>query len=479
MFELTMLAGIALGLSLLLIPICRDLALRWRLVDVPDARRKIHRHPIPRIGGVPVVLACIGSCLIVAAVGTRKGMGPEFGFSAAIMVGPAALLVFLVGLADDIFGLRPWHKLAGQILAAAIAVGAGVHIRFVAGIELNPALGALVTVMWLVGCANAVNLIDGVDGLAAGIALLASATTLAAALLRGDMALAVAIAPLAGALIGFLVFNFNPASIFLGDCGSLVLGFLLGSYGVLWSEKSATVLGMTAPLIAFAIPILDTSLAIVRRFLRRQPIFGADRLHIHHRLLARGLTPRRVVLLLYTAAGIAGGLALLLSNVRHPWERLVLGLFVCGTCFGVNRLDYVEFSAARRLILSDAFRRTLNGQLAVQSLEAGLSAAVTPQDCWAVLEAASKDFGFHNVEMQFGGQTFRCHRRIGPIRSWEIRIPIAEEDWIELAHEFGPPGHSTAVVAFAETIRKVLGPRSSALTAAARKAVVYSALVSD
>jgi UDP-GlcNAc:undecaprenyl-phosphate GlcNAc-1-phosphate transferase len=127
-------------------------------------------------------------------------------------------------------------------------------------------------------------------------------------------------APLAGALLGFLRYNFNPASIFLGDCGSLTIGFLLGCYGIIWSQKSATMLGMTAPLMALAIPLLDTGLAIGRRFLRHQPIFGADRNHIHHQLLDRGLSPRRVALILYGVGGIAAVFSLMQSMYHNRFS---------------------------------------------------------------------------------------------------------------------------------------------------------------
>ena len=171
-------------------------------------------------------------------------------------------------------------------------------------------LGLAVTALWLVGCSNAFNLIDGVDGLAVGAGLFATVTILLGALLNGNVRLALATMPLAGALAGFLRYNFNPASVFLGDSGSLTVGFLLGCYGVLWSQKSATMLGMTAPLMALAVPLIDTGVAVARRFLRGQPIFSADARHIHHRLLARGLTPRKVALLLYGACGVAAGLSL-------------------------------------------------------------------------------------------------------------------------------------------------------------------------
>jgi hypothetical protein len=156
---------------------------------------------------------------------------------------------------------------------------------------------------------------------------------------------------------------------------------------------------------------------------------------------------------------------------------VIVGIFVCGAILCVKKLGYAEFGAVRRLMLSDSFRSALNGQMAVRSFEEGLSAAGTPQDCWAAVESASRDFGFHHIEMQFAGHTFRWHNDVAPIRSWEIRIPISEEDWVELSHEFGAAGHATAVIAFAETIRRVLMPRRFMPVREVEDAMVYSSLV--
>src|SRR5207247_514333 len=204
------------------------------------------------------------------------------------------------------------------------------------------------TLLWLVGCANAFNLIDGVDGLATGLGLFATLTMVIAALLHGNLTLAIATAPLAGALLGFLRYNFNPASIFLGDSGSLLVGFLLGCYGVLWTQKSATLLGMAAPLMALSIPILDVCLSIGRRFLSQSPIFGADRGHIHHRLLDRGLSPRRVALLLYAVGGLGALFSILQSVVPSRLSLLILALFCASTWIFVHSLKYVEFGVAGR-----------------------------------------------------------------------------------------------------------------------------------
>ena len=165
-------------------------------------------------------------------------------------------------------------------MAACIAYAVGVQVSGIAGYLAPGWLSLPLTVLWLVACTNAFNLIDGVDGLASGVGLLAAFTTLAAALLQNNAALALATAPLVGALLAFLRYNFNPASIFLGDSGSLTIGFVLGCFGAIWSQKSATLLGMTAPLMALSIPLLDTALAVVRRFLRHQPIFkGGSQSH--------------------------------------------------------------------------------------------------------------------------------------------------------------------------------------------------------
>ena len=290
-----LLTGMALILSLSFTPLVRMLALRWNLVDLPGSR-KVHKNPIPRIGGVAVSAAYFGSCLIAATVYLHFSPHLPVAFSTIQSIGPATLLIFLIGLADDILDLRPWQKFSVQVAASLLVISAGVHMGDSYLFVGSPILARVATLLWLLACTNAVNLIDGLDGLASGIALLATTTTLAASLLNGNVELTMATAPLAGALIGFLVFNSNPASIFLGDSGSLVLGFLLGCFSLLWSAKSATLLGMAAPLIALSVPLIDTSLAITRRFLRGQPIFLPDRSHIHHRLLALGLTHRGAVL---------------------------------------------------------------------------------------------------------------------------------------------------------------------------------------
>jgi len=234
---------------------------------------------------------------------------------------PALAVVFGVGLIDDIVSTRPWVRLAAETFAAILAWIGGIRILAIASHSFSGDVESLVfTVFWIVVCTNAINLIDGVDGLAAGVSLFASITMLIAALLNHNYPMALAVVPLAGALLGFLRYNFAPASIFLGDCGSLTIGFLLGCFGAVWAEKSTTLLGLTAPLIVLAIPLLDVGLAVARRLLRGKPIFVADGNHIHHKLLSRGLTPRHLLFVIYGICAV-GSVASLLLTINHNENR--------------------------------------------------------------------------------------------------------------------------------------------------------------
>jgi UDP-GlcNAc:undecaprenyl-phosphate GlcNAc-1-phosphate transferase len=288
----------AFAVSATLTPIIRDAFLKRGLVDAPGGR-KLHAKPVPRIGGIPLAIA-YGVAMVMLS---SRQLDLAWRFL------PGAALILATGLLDDLFTLKPLEKLAGQTLAAGAAFACGLRLDSLAGYEIPLGLQLPLTLAWLLVTANALNLIDGLDGLCAGVGLLSAGGLFGAALLLGDEALAMTTLPLAAALAGFLIFNFNPASVFLGDSGALLIGFLLGCFGLAWCQKTATLLSVTVPLLAVGVPLTDLSLSVLRRLAARRPIFAADRGHIHHRLMDLGLTHRSAVLVLYAAGAIAASAA--------------------------------------------------------------------------------------------------------------------------------------------------------------------------
>jgi UDP-GlcNAc:undecaprenyl-phosphate GlcNAc-1-phosphate transferase len=253
--------------------------------------------------------------------------------------------------------------------------------------------------------------------------------------------------------------------VFLGDCGSLLIGFLLGCFGVVWSQKSATVLGMTAPLIALAIPLLDTALSIARRFLRGQPIFKGDRRHIHHRLLDRGLTPRKVVFLLYAVASLGAALSIIQSTVRSQFGGLVVVLFCAAAWIGVQHLGYVEFGVARRMLSKGAFRQYLSDELALRTFEDSLAAATNMEQRWQTIIRACRSFGFSHAEMTLNGAVYSetiAESNGDPV--WAMQIPLSRGGHIQLRHRFGDSVASTIVVPLANMIRQNLSPAAGVET---------------
>ena len=456
MYSLAFLAGASFLFALLITPVVRNTFRRLGLVDQPNERKR-HPHGIPRVGGIAIFSAYVLAYAFMLLAHLRAGIKVWHGSELILHLAPAALIIFATGLIDDIWGLRPWQKLIGEFAAALIACWAGIRAQDFAGHHLITWFQVPLTILWLIACTNAVNLIDGVDGLATGVSLFATCTILFAALLQHNIALALATAPLAGCLLGFLRYNFNPATIFLGDCGSLLVGFLLGCYGVLWTDKAATILGMTAPLMALAIPLLDTSLAIARRFLRRQPVFTADRGHIHHRLLDRGLTPRKVALVLYACSAL-GAMCSLLMMDQHV-SGVVIIIFCAVTWIGVQQLGYVEFGTVGRMFLDGAFRRMLNSQVSLQTYQEQLIAAPTPERCWEIISEACKDAGFHHVQMVLAGRTFEWQDGINPMNTWDVTIPISDSDYLRLTRSFGGGTRPNIIAPFADVVRHALAPK--------------------
>jgi UDP-GlcNAc:undecaprenyl-phosphate GlcNAc-1-phosphate transferase len=427
-YSIFFLAATSFISCLFLTPLVRALSHRHGLVDHPGAR-KVHASPIPRTGGIAIVAAYLVA-VVVFLLSPLAGV-TMVDRSQVLWFLPGAGLVFTVGVLDDLIGLRPWQKLVGQVAAACVAYWCGVHFSGVAGLSL-PGLWSLpLTIVWLVACSNAFNLIDGVDGLATGIGLFATFTVLAAALVHNHVPLALATAPLVGGLLAFLRFNFNPASIFLGDSGSLTIGFVLGCFGAIWSQKSATVLGMTAPLMALSVPLLDTGVAIARRFISREPIFSADRNHVHHRLLERGLSHKQVVLVLYAACAIAAAFSLVQTMPFNRFHGFLLLAFSATVWVAIQFAGYSEFDMATSLVMSGTFRDIVHARLFVERFERTLGEARTSDDYWHAMRDVSVKFGFPHVRMRIAGSVYEHQKdRASAGPCCVMRIPLFDGGYV-------------------------------------------------
>lgn len=445
-------------LTFVLTPICRDIFGSYSVVDEPDAGRKVHDRPIPRVGGIAIAISYLCAFLI----SDQSGFGSQSVLVWKLL--PGAGLVFVVGLVDDLAGLKPWQKLIGQLGAACLVYWAGVRIEYVADYHVPGWWGLPITLLWLLICCNAINLVDGLDGLAAGIGLFATLTSFVAALLHNNAPLAMATFPLAGCLLAFLCFNFSPATVFLGDCGSLLIGFLLGCYGVIGTEKSATLLGMTAPLMALSLPLLDVALSILRRTLRRKPIFKADRGHIHHRLLDRGMTPRQAVLALYGICAVAATFSLLQTAMHDRYAGIITVLFCAVAWVGVRNLEYIEFAAAGRLLFGGGFHHALRIHLSLSRMEKSVAEAQTFSECWQAVCDGCGELGFSRVRFEVAG--VQCADAVfegASAECWSASIPLEPDGRLELFYSFNAARHSAGVVALADLLHREAGKKLAGL----------------
>src|ERR1700722_20051429 len=460
------LGALAVVLSLILTPLVRDYVGRLGFLDHPDGVRKKHAAPVPRVGGIAIVLSYIITFAIALALPFTYTEHLHRSLPEILPLTLVGSVVFMTGVLDDLIGLAAWQKLMGILGASVLAYFAGIHvdIHLLRGLPQWPWLGFAITVIWLVGCTNAFNLIDGMDGLAAGVGLVARVTMLVAALPQSNLPLALATMPLAGCLLGFLRYNFNGASVFLGDSGSLLIGFMLGCYGALWSEKSVTLVALTVPLLAVSIPLIDVVLSILRRYLRNRPIFQADRGHIHHRLLDLGLSPKNAVLTIYGVCAVVAILSLLASALHNQFSGLIVIVFGGAVWIGIRQLDYTEFASASRMFLGGKFRRIIDVETRVADFESSLSKASTVEECWDQICSGSRSFGFHEVRMSLCGRVFEqpC---LGPVKPmWQLRIPLSNSQYVNFGRGFDSEMNPLVLSAFVEAVQRGLEARAEAVT---------------
>ena len=322
----------------------------WGCCPVRD--RDVHTSLMPRVGGIGVYLAVLITISAALLISSLPGHKPNFSQFQLFWILGCGTLVFLLGLLDDLRGLNPYAKFSVQVLAGTLLYCGGLRISVIPILFGPKVLGIFIslplTILWVLLISNAFNLIDGLDGLSAGSALFSTVVVFVVSLFNGNVLVSVLATILAGALIGFLRYNFNPATIFLGDCGSLFVGFMLSALSIAGAQKDTTLVAVTIPLVSFGLPLIDTALAVIRRFLSGRPLFSADRNHIHHRLLEMGFSHRQVVIILYGVSAALGLLSLLMLDEGSSSVGVVLIIVGCGIIFGVQHLGYHEFAELRR-----------------------------------------------------------------------------------------------------------------------------------
>jgi UDP-GlcNAc:undecaprenyl-phosphate/decaprenyl-phosphate GlcNAc-1-phosphate transferase len=444
MLELGLVFAVAVAAGLGLTPLVIRAAAVWGIYDAPHGDRRVHTEPLPRLGGI-AVFGAMGIGLVAMALGSLVGLsffsGPP-GFFFGLLFGGG--IIFATGLIDDVRGLRPSAKLTAQVVAALVVYAYGFRIDLLSiGPTAEFSVGWLslpLTVVWIVGVTNAFNLIDGLDGLATGIAVVALGTTTVVASVLGNAEVMFLCFALLGALIGFLRFNFSPARIFLGDSGSLFIGFMLAVLSVYGSVKSATAVMIIVPLFALAVPLGDTALAIVRRWLRGVPFSEADGRHIHHRLLAAGLTHKHAVIVLYAAATVLAVLGLSLVLAPPPAVISIAaaggGVTLLILLYGLRRLQYHEFVEAGSVLISGLgrARRVIRDQIYARDIAALIRQAPSVEKLISLLEDHATTFGFLHMEVcreDSPGKRPLVLFNGRAARAWKLDYPVAPHDFVE------------------------------------------------
>jgi len=438
--------ALLLALSFLLAasitPVVRAVAHHFGWLDQPDERR-IHPVPTPRIGGVAIFVSFVLALLPLFLIHNRITTQLRVQWPSLEPLPLAILVIFILGLLDDFFGLSPYVKLVVEIGCSLWLFYHGVFV----GPVSNPAGKAFdvgtwslpLTVLWLVGLTNAFNLVDGIDGLAAGTAVFAMATLILVSLITGSTLLIAILAALGGATAGFLLYNFQPASIFLGDSGALFLGFTLGALSLVWGQKSPLAVAVLGPLLIFGLPIADTALAVVRRYFGGVPVFGSDRNHIHHRLLSLGLSPRKAVLILYGACLLFGLATLFLVNAERGAALLLLTGIALAAWLVLSRLGYHEINeinlTLQRGLLNQ--RSIIKQRVQFRKVAESLSEAKDLEELWARLVAVAQAFDFHSVELSLEGEhTWASAKELSSI----FRAAATRHYWSDGAEAI-PNGH--------------------------------------
>jgi len=400
---------LALTVSGMLTPVIRRIAHTYGLLDTPDQRRKIHRQPIPRLGGIAIALGFFAP--LVGLLIYNNDISALFTAEPRNVVGLFAggTATLLLGVWDDIRGMRARNKLVFQILISMGMVVAGFEITrialpFYGMVEFTPMVSFFITVLWFVTIMNAVNLIDGLDGLAGGVAFFAVMTMFIVASMDPvpNLLTTLFAATLAGSVVGFLFYNFNPATIFMGDSGSLFLGFTVASVAVQTQAKSSTAIALSVCVLALGLPLLDTALSVVRRLRRGRRVFEADREHIHHRLLALGLSPRQAILVLYGLCVLLAVFALVMkveggSGSKQGWILAALAVVLIGLG---QIFRFRERLHQRRLTYVKEDSLPPDARLQIREMGIRIRNSVDTPSTWNLLRDASEILDVRDMKLR-------------------------------------------------------------------------------
>jgi len=401
---LVLLFCLAVLLSWVFTRFVRDLAQARGWLETPVLDRHVHTTPLPRIGGVAIFAAftiVVGCALLVARWLHSPLILPVV--PVLKLLAPATI-IFALGLYDDLRRVSPAGKFLVQAIAAALLYFAGYGIHHFdlvfSGRPLQTFIGLPLTIFWVLLITNAFNLIDGLDGLAAGSALFSTVVIFILSLFTPNPVVSFLAVVLAGVILGFLRFNFYPASIFLGDSGSLFIGFMISALAIAGSQKSPTIVAVSIPLVCLGLPILDVLLAVGRRFLGGKPLFRGDRDHIHHKLLKRGLSQREAVLLLYAVTAAFGFISLVLLH-RATAVALILALTGTGVLIGVHQLRYGEFGEMLSILQRATRRRQIvANHVAVRHAAESLESCDEFRSICHVLRDTLQPVGFDGIRFQ-------------------------------------------------------------------------------
>jgi UDP-GlcNAc:undecaprenyl-phosphate GlcNAc-1-phosphate transferase len=430
--------GLSLLLSFVLTRNVRNLAISRGWVVPPDADRHLHEAALPRLGGVAIYLSFLTSIgmAVLASHFSPRLFSAGSGKTLLTILIPATL-IFLLGLCDDIYSIGPYTKFSVQAVAAALLFAGGLRILDVPVLfgtrHFGWTLGLPITILWVIGITNAFNLIDGLDGLAAGSASFSTLVVFVVAISSRSSLVSLLTIALAGAILGFLRFNFNPATIFLGDCGSLLIGFMLSALALEGAQKAPTVIAVAIPVVSFGLPILETTLSVLRRFISGRPVFTADREHIHHKLLQQGMSHRQVVIVLYAVSALFALLSLFLLWPTGSTLGLVLAVLGTGVWLGVQHLGYLEFGEIRRVAQRTMEQRdVVINNLAIRRATEELKVSQDYDQLCRILEAAFSNNDFDGFDL---------HAKLLPEERGAVNLRVLASD--EFLHfRWNKPGGS-------------------------------------